>query len=187
MKVFLSIITRCYKRPVALRRNQLSVGKQMCGNYEQIFLVDEIGLGIKAADERMAIEASALIRGEYVYILDDDDLLIDNQFVAHIHAIARSHDPDIIMVKSDNGRLGILPGAETWEREPQPGRVSVLNYVVKAEVWKRHASAFATHPDDAGDAMFIVELFKHDYSVYWFDSIVAMTNSMSGRNHGRSE
>ena len=185
--MLLSIITRCYNRPIGLRRNQLSVRKQTRWDYEQILLIDEVGVGINVADARMAADAPALINGDYVYILDDDDLFIDNQFVAEIHRIAQTYDPDIIMVKSDNGRLGILPSAATWEKEPQPGQVSVLNYVVKAEIWKRHAPAFATHPTDAGDAMFIVELFKHGYSVYWLDLIVAMTGPVSGRNHGRAE
>ena len=185
--MLLSIITRCYGRPIGLRRNKLSVRKQTRYDYERVLLVDKTGIGINAADARMAAEAPALINGDYVYILDDDDLLIDNQFVDHIHAIAQAHDPDIIMVRSDNGRLGILPSAAVWEKKPQPGRVSVLNYVVKAEIWKRHAPAFATHPTDAGDAMFIVELFRHDYSVYWLDLVVAMTGPVSGRNHGRPE
>ena len=185
--MLLSIITRCYKRPIGLRRNRLSVRLQTLQDYEQIFLVDKEGQGINAADARMAAEAPTLIHGDYVYILDDDDLLIDNQFIDHIHDIAQAHDPDIIMVKSDNGYLGILPSAATWKREPQPGRVSVLNYVVRSEIWKRRAAAFATHPTDAGDAMFIVELFKHDYKVHWLDAIVAMTGPVSGRNQGRSE
>jgi len=185
--MLLSVVTRCYKRPVGLRRNQLSLMLQTRQDYEQILLVDNVGLGIKAADERMAAEAPALINGEYVYILDDDDMLIGNQFIAHIHAIAQTHDPDIIIVKSDNGRLGILPSAAMWEKKPQPGRISTLNYVVKAEIWKRHAPAFATHPHDAGDAMFVTELFRHGYSVYWLDAIAAMTGPISGRNHRRLE
>ena len=186
--MLLSIVTRCYKRPVGLRRNRLSVRLQTHRDYEQIFLVDEEGLGINAADARMAADAPPLIRGRYVYVLDDDDVLIDNQFVAWIHTVSCTHHgPDIIMVKSDNGVLGILPSPAAWGKEPQPGQVSVLNYVVKAEIWKRHAPAFASHPGDAGDSMFITELFRHDYSVHWLDAIMAMTGPISGRNHGRPE
>lgn len=182
--MLLSIITRCYRRPIGLRRNQLSVKLQTCQDYEQILLVDEIGLGINAADARMAAEIPARIRGDYVYVLDDDNILIDNGFIARIADIAAWLVPDIIMVKSDNGALGVLPSSKVWKGQPILGQVDAMNYVVKADVWKRHAAAWATHPKDAGDAMFIVELFRHGYGVHWQNTIVAMTGPIAGRNHG---
>lgn len=182
--MLLSIITRCYKRPVGLRRNKLSLALQTSQDFEQLFLVDEVGIGINATHARMAAEMPARISGDYVYVLDDDNVLIDNGFVATIAGVAARLDPDIIMVKSDHGALGILPTAVVWKGQPVPGQIDAMNYVVKADIWKRHAATWTMHPKDAGDATFIMALFCYDYTIHWQDAIVAMTGPVAGRNCG---
>ena len=184
--MLLSIVTRCYKRPIGLRRNQLSLILQTCQDYEQILLVDDVGIGLEAAADRLATDAPALIKGDYVYVLDDDDLLIDNGFVAKLQYIASFFSPDIIMVKSDDGTIGILPTLDVWEKKPIYCQVGGQNYVVKADVWKRHASAFISERD-IGDFAFIEELFRHDYTVYWLDAIMAMMGPIAGQGFGRPE
>lgn len=185
--MLLSIVTRCYRRPVGLRRCKLSLALQTSQNFEHVLLVDDVGIGFRAADVRLATDAPALINGDYVYILDDDNLLIDNQFVARIEWIAREYDLDVIMVKSDHGRAGILPSPEVWRRRPIATQVDTLNAVVRAEVWKRHVGVFATCQDDARDTAFLTELFNHGYSIRWLDKVVAMSGPLAGRGYGRIE
>jgi len=185
--LLLSIITRCYRRPVGLRRCKLSLALQIDQDFEHILLVDDVGIGFRAADARLVTDAPALINGDYVYVLDDDNFLIDNSFVARIHWFAQEYDPDIIMVKSDNGRQGILPTPEVWRRRPIRCHNDPLNSVVRSEIWKRHIGILATCQDDARDSALLTELFNHDYSIRWLDKVVAMSGPLAGRGYGRIE
>ena len=72
---FLSIVTRCFKRPSLLERNKESVYNQLDQDWEHIFIVDDIGMGMEAANKALALNKH-LISGEYVFILDDDDILV---------------------------------------------------------------------------------------------------------------
>lgn len=182
-----SIITRCYRRPVGLRRCKLSLALQTDQDFEHVLLVDDVGIGFRAADVRLVTDAPALINGDYVYVLDDDNLIIDNSFVARIRWFAQEYDPDVIMVKSDHGRTGILPSPEVWRRRPIAGQIDTLNAIVRSEIWKRHIGVLATCQDDARDAAFFAELFNHGYKIRWLDKIVAMSGSLSGRGYGQVE
>lgn len=184
--MLLSIITRCYKRPIGLRRNKMSLALQTVQDFEHILLVDNVGIGLKAAADRLAIEAPVLIHGDYVYVLDDDDMLVDNEFVARIQEVVFLADPDIIMVKSDDGTMGVLPTVKVWGKRPIYSQIGGQNYVVRADIWKRHAAHFISE-QDRGDFAFIEELFHYDYTVYWLDAIVAMMGPIAGQGFGRPE
>ena len=163
-----------------LARNKASLAAQTCQDYEHVFLVDEAGIGIAEANRRLS---EAQISGEYVYILDDDDEIIDPNFIHDLQAIANQHAPDVIMVRSENGESGILPTCKVWHQRPIEGRISMLNFVVKAGVFKKHAEAFA-EKEFAGDFTFINEIFQNGYTVHWHDCVVARIQK---RSHGEPE
>jgi len=163
-----------------LARNKASLETQSCQNYEHVFLVDKMGVGIAEANRRLI---NVQVSGEYVYILDDDDEITDPNFVNDLQAIANQHAPDVIMVRSENGESGILPTCEVWHQHPIEGRISMLNFVVKTDVFRKHAQAF-TEKGFAGDFTFINEVFQNGYNVYWHDCIVAR---IQRRSHGKPE
>lgn len=179
MSKFLSVVTRCYKRPKMLARNKASLEAQTCQDYEHVFLVDEVGVGIAEANRRLT---EAQVSGEYVYVLDDDDEISDPNFINDLQAIARQHAPDVIMVRSENGELGILPAV--WNKRLIKDHVDMLNFVVKADVFRQHAHAFA-NGSIGGDFTFINDVFEHGiYRVHWHDKVVARIQK---RSHGEPE
>jgi glycosyltransferase involved in cell wall biosynthesis len=175
---FLSIVTRCCRRPVALARNQASLTAQSDPDWEQILIVDDASAGVLMANRSLA-EHKRRVSGQYVMILDDDDYLIDSGLVERLRKIVVEHDPDIIMIRMD-GPYGILPN-QGWEKEPMLNDIGSPNYVVRSEIWKAHIEAFDGVP---GDYPFAAELFRHNYTVHWCD-VVAV--KVPQRGWGRAE
>src|SRR5262245_33261596 len=115
-----------------LAANIASLKRQIDPDFEQIFLVDEVGYGIGESYRRMA-QLGDEIHGIYVFCLDDDDMLVSDWLIADLKAIAKAHDPDVIMVKMDHGRRGILPDEGFWQRRPEISHIGCSAYVVKSK------------------------------------------------------
>jgi len=173
---FLEILTRCYKRPTMLAANQASLRAQTDGDWVQTLLVDEVGRGIAWAHEHMAAYAPHLV-GDYIWILDDDDLCIWPQFVAGLKSIAKQHDPDVIMVRMDHGYGRILPSAR-WGRSPQVSEIGTSAYVVRRAVWQAHAGAMAPGKYTS-DFEFIDSIWQAVPAVYWWDVIASRVQVQS--------
>ena len=93
-KPFLSIVTRCCRRPVQLTRCIESVVNQTCHDIEQVFLVDKIGRHrenpILWANKQLERYADR-VDGEYVYVLDDDGQLADNNVIYEIRLAVNTY------------------------------------------------------------------------------------------------
>jgi predicted O-methyltransferase YrrM len=177
---FLSIITRCYKRPKLLEINVKSVDAQSDQDIEHLLIQDNRGVGIGGANQSF-FRLRDLVEGQWVYILDDDDRLVYPDFVKELKKIVRQHDPQVVMVKVEVERPGyILP--DTWENRPILNRIRSLNYIVKSALWKRYISHFAKPA--AGDFAFIDEIWKSEPRIFWWNGIVAKVPCAGG---GRSE
>ena len=183
MMPFLTIVTGTYRRPRMLRRCIASVQAQSDPDYQQVFLTGDDESGIDGFHRRLGDEQHRYC-GRYVYVLPDDDLLMDDEFIAGLKRICAEHDPDAVMVRADKLELGILPRVG-WGRRPLIGDVDILNYVVRAEVWKRHSAAFAKteYPYHngayAGDCSFIRDVFASGARVWWWDRLVARSQRIS--------
>jgi len=187
---FLTIVTGCYLRPVMLERNITSVLAQTERSWQQIFLYGDAESGIGGFHRRLG-ERQSEYTGRYIYVLPDDDMLIDSGFIAGLRRICAEHDPDVVMVKADKLHLGILPSEQVWGGGKLIfGEVDLLNYIVRAEVWKQHSAAFTNqdypyhHGAYAGDYSFIEDVFKSGARVYWWDRLVAKSQRIS---HGKPE
>ena len=88
--------------------------------------------------------------GEYVFILDDDDYLIDEGFVAALKQFVVEHVcPDIVFVQMDVcGR--ILP---EWSEGLRLGDIAVSCFALRREVWLEHGGDFSG--EYGGDFHFI--------------------------------
>jgi hypothetical protein len=89
---FLQVLTRCWRRPDLLAANIAGLEAQTDPDWEQTCLVDTQGRGIGWSYENLAAHAS-LLRGEYIWILDDDDLCIRPTLVEELKQIAAEHNP----------------------------------------------------------------------------------------------
>lgn len=167
---FLTVVTRTFQRPQMLERCVASVWAQADKDFQHIVLADDVGVGIAGSYQQMIDEADRY-RGQYIYILDDDDVLTDDQLIVDLKRIADRHNPDVVMVKAEHPELGVLP--EPWEDEPVYSQVCVSNFVVKAGVWRENAWAFLRELDvEAHDFAFISHLWQVGHTFHWHDRVV---------------
>ena len=176
---FLSIVTRCYKRPKMLRVNILSVATQTSRDWEQIFITDEEGRGILWANQSLHHNRHR-VRGRYVLILDDDNCLAYNGLVEDLKKLMpiSKRGPDIIMVKEDQ-ILRTLP--TNWEKYPTFGHIDTGCFIVRNELWHRHIELF--RQPSGGDYAFISALFamrdSNGWLVSWFDKVAVRVQKVS--------
>ncbi len=182
MAPFLEIITRTCHRPRLLARNQASLATQSDPDFLQALIIDDVGRGVNWANANLAEQAGKLW-GEYIWILDDDDLCTRQSLVRELKAISRQHQPDVIMMRMDHGERGILPDDSVWGKPPQHGRIGVSAYVVRREIWQQHASAWRSGVYHS-DFDFIAAIFAAKPSVYWHNVIASQVQQI-GR--GQSE
>ena len=172
--MFLTIVTRCCQRPQKLSEGIASIKAQTCHDLEQIYIPDRARRGIHVADRALA-KSAGRVDGEFVYILDDDCMLIDREFVEKVRDTVGEYDPDIVMVKSrrppgpPNGR-SLVP--VVWEKPLYHGACNCLCYVMRAELWKRHIEAYGWHKW-GGDWWFLEQALAEKPRMYWLDRIVA--------------
>ena len=167
---FLSIVTRCFRRPTLLARNISSVSSQTDADLEHIFIVDEIGIGKEAANQVLALNKH-LVNGQYVLILDDDDILVYDNYVRDLKDIAERYNPDVIISKM-RWHLGVeKPEKRWWKRPPKDGHIGSPCFAVRREVWLNHIHAFGT--PRGGDFYFIRTLWDAGYKFHWWKQVTA--------------
>lgn len=175
---FLEVITRCFQRPVMLAHNQESLQAQTCDDWIQTLLIDEIGRGVGWSYLNLASYAADL-EGDYIWILDDDDMCVRKTLVGELKQIAEQRNADVIMIKMNHMIRGILPDDDAWGKPPQCGRIGCSAYVVRRDVFKRHADAFKS-AGYASDFDFISSIFEDDkVSIFWHDVIASQVQRIS--------
>jgi GT2 family glycosyltransferase len=178
---FLTLYTSTYRRPQWLLDCVASAQRQTDPDYEHILHPDPVGIGIAGVHQRIA-EIAPRLGGQYVYLLNDDDVLVDDHLIADLKVIARDADPDVIMVRvAWDGR--VIPEDDCWRREPRMGHVGSSTYVVRREVFQRFAAEF--RPVYEGDYWFIRAIWDAGCSFYWHDVVAVATPH--GSNHGKPE
>ena len=165
----MTIVTRSYNRPDALHRNRTSVRNQSDKDYEHIFILDYIGRGRLWANQQFYTNRHR-VTGDYVFLLDDDDYLIEPDFIRYIKQIVNTHAPEVIMVKMQT-HAHIFPKPDVWQKHIIMGSIGTSCFCVSNQVYQRHIKAFGR--TSCGDYHFIKEVFNHNYKIYWLDKIVA--------------
>jgi len=176
---FLSIVTRCYKRPKALRLNVVSVAKQTDRDWEQVFITDDEGRGLLWANKSLYLNRHR-VKGDYVLILDDDNILYHNKVVEHLKAVVAAHDPDILIVKLHQIKR-LLPTDEVWGKQPVFGHIDTGCFVVRHDVWVDNIILFGQ--PYGGDCAFIGGLFAqieyNGWKVCWHDEVMTAIQRVS--------
>lgn len=180
-KPFLSIITRVYKRPIGLRANSQSIKSLTDNDTEQIFITDKVGLGLLSANTSFSHkETLEFIEGEYVYLLDDDDFIVNPEMVTRLKEVMRDHNPDVIffrMIIKNGMNNDHYPTQQCWGNKPMIAHIGGSCFVVKKEVYKKHIHNFA-HAR-CGDFYFINSVFESGVKCYWLDVLMAETGKVS--------
>lgn len=172
---FLEVVTRTYKRPQMLRHNRASLERQTCADWQQTMLPDEEGRGIAWAYAQLATFEPT---GEYVWILDDDDLCIDAELVADLKTITEEFTPDVIILKMDHGNGQILPDEAHWQRAPQQGYIGASAFVVSRATWLEHRWRFAPGRYES-DYDFIRAVYAAESDIYWHNTIASRCQRIS--------
>jgi len=155
-------------RPNLVRDNFASLDAQTCDDWRQTLLVDDVGHSVEWANYWLGKYGPDLI-GDYIWVLDDDDVCISETFVEDMKRIVAEHDPDVILCKIDAD--GVIPPDELWRKAPEITQIGMANFVVRREVWQAHAEKF--WPRLAADFNFINDVYQSGkYSIYWHDEVV---------------
>jgi len=166
---FLSIITRCYKRPQLLQNNIKSVKCQTDPDYEQIFIVDKVGHGLAAADQALN-KYKEYVNGKFVMVLDDDDRIKDSKF---IELIKSNSTADIIIWRGQfkDPNTVLPPLDENWKYKVVKTQIGSFNYAVTNKLFKKYIHVCFS--GETGDFDFISCLFnqKPFPKIIWLENI----------------
>ncbi len=183
---FLTIITRCYKRPKGISKNRESILSLTDKDFEQIFITDNEGVGMLEANRSFSDPAVLeQIKGKYVFLLDDDDFIVNPDMIRDMKwahekfTIALNGNWDIIFFRMNiiggpNGDL--YPTPETWRVAPKIAHIGGSCFVVSTEIYKKFIHNFA-HVR-CGDFQFLDAIWKTNPTVFWFDSLMCQTGSI---------
>ena len=180
---FLEVVTRAYRRPAGLARNRASLAAQSDADYVQTVLVDEIGIGVEAANARLADVEPV---GAYVWVLDDDDFCTDERLIERLKGIADGmrEAPAAFVVRMDHGDLGILPDVgRWWGLVPPEGGIGASALVVRCDVWRQYREWWRTGRY-ASDYDFIAAVLRGEDHVVWLDVVAS---AISRRSIGAAE
>lgn len=174
--MFLTFVTRACQRPKMLTENIASVKAQTCHDWEQIFIPDRERKSIQVAD-RALHENRHRVDGDYVYILDDDGMLLEPKFVESVKVAVQRTGADIVMVKSRRppgppSMQDVVPVPGAWGGNLYHGACNCLCYVMRAGLWKEHIVNFGVKPW-GGDWWFLSAVLATNPTLYWLDMIVA--------------
>ncbi len=177
---FLSIITRRMKG----KRSELFVKhvdsvKTLSLDYEEILIVDPAGYGMLEANKSFQYVADE-IEGEYVYLLDDDDFIVNKNFIQILKELGNRADVIFFKMKILTGDGDqIYPKPQSWKtRQPKRGQIGGSCFVVKKWVYQKYITNFA-HPS-FGDWNFITEVLKDSkVKTEWINVMMAETGKVS--------
>ena len=176
---FLSIVTRRYTRPLGFANQQKSIKSLTDKSIEQVFIYDHVGLGMLAANKSFA-EVKDIIKGEYVFLLDDDDFIVNPNMVSELKQIHKEHNPDVIcfrMTIKNNMNNNHYPTEHVWGKAPKIAHIGGSCFVVKREIYQKFIHHFGVVR--CGDFYFINEVYNSGAKFYWHDVLMAETGKVS--------
>jgi hypothetical protein len=136
---------------------------------QQIVLVDHVGVGIGGMYASLPTYAPA-VRGEYVHILCDDDVLADVDVVETVEAFAKyTAHPEVMLVAARKGE-SIWPAGEPWP--PQMGRIDLGCAIVRSDVWNAHVADYGRRYE--GDYDFLAALAHAGRRAVWCDLLFSV-------------
>lgn len=165
---FLQVITRTFgARPTLLARNRASLAALEDADWEQTLVVDEVGRGCAWANANLATVPAT---GEYVWVLDDDDLCAEPALLAHLRRYAGA---PVIVCRATHAVFGALPPASRWGGPPHLGACGWSNLFVRRDVWEAERGSLARYNVYEGDYRFAAHLWAAAQPWAWCDVVAA--------------
>lgn len=175
--VFLEVVTRHMPtRDELFRTNEAGLMRQTDDDWRHTVLLDDVGRGMAWAQAQLA---ELPVAGQYVWLLDDDNECLLPTLVEELKAIANGHDyPDVIMMRTERGGT-LFPDDYHWQRPPVMGRIDAACYVIRSDVWQRHADAWYSGRYES-DFDFIDDVWSAGPRVFWHDVVASRAMRISG-------
>lgn len=172
--MFLEILTRhLATRAGLLARCRASLDGQTDADWVQTVLIDDVGRGVPWANANLGRYAPHL-EGDYIWVLDDDDVCMCDTLVADVKQVVRETDADVVMVKGEINRFGVLP--DHWGETPTYCHVAMPNFILRRAVWQKHAPMLSETVGETGlgaDYRLIRDVFDAGtYRIAWLDRVV---------------
>lgn len=184
----LTIITRrvANKRLNEFEEHLKCLEKQSLKSFIHLLIIDKIGAGMLAANKSFQL-VKGQIKTPYVYLLDDDDLLIDEDFVLQIQSIIELEKPDIIFVKAriETGKDFIYPHPNCWCKIPKDlkkmrGHIGGGCVVITKELFNENIHHFEL--ESFGDYAMISNILENKkLKIYWLNRIVVNSIPRRGK------
>ncbi len=176
---FLSIYTPTFRRPAGLAANLRSVGVQTAAEHiEQVVVPDHVGHGIVNSLYKRLQWYAPWMRGDYVAILCDDDVLADETVVAKLMAFAeKKRNPPVIIVNAEKG--GLVYPAYAEGTVPEPGEIDLCCMILRRDVWLQHVNDWGSRYE--GDYDMAIVLHEMGYEHARLDLLFAIGDATNGR------
>jgi GT2 family glycosyltransferase len=152
-----------------LQINKASLCMQSCQDFEQLLMIDGQGGGWKHAAE-MLTELAQDATGDYVLILDDDDILLNADGVRLMKEAAQG-EPAAVIFKGWHADLGILPNDNTWMRRPRLAQIGSFDFITRREVFVELADTAVTN-GYTNDFGIIDGVFERCLPVTWLNVLM---------------
>jgi len=179
-------LTRCHpQRPNMQKVCFDSVKNQTCDDYQHFLIQGPMreSDGQSRGDGKFAVEHGLTkpwpIDAHYVMVLDDDNMLVDMDFVKDLKELAQTENPDIVFFKAEIKGWGIYP---SWAMPPVPGQVDWFCFAVKRELWVKYIAEVNVRAVGSNDFSLIDKCYHNTKAVIWFNRLVATTQRAPGRS-----
>jgi hypothetical protein len=178
LRPFLSIVTRQHpSRPTMFEKCRASVLMQKDDDYEHVILKDLVGVGANKAN-LMFHANKQLVRGRYIFILDDDDILTSDEFVGDMKKIVEDNRfPGIVFLRMMINDT-LYPTEHCWGKDKLVVcHVGSFNLVMRSDLWQENIQYFSDQR--IGDFLFFDSVMQKKPSVYWQDKLYGGTQRVS--------
>lgn len=176
---FLSLYTPTFRRPAQLAKCLDSVGQQTAADdLEQIVAPDHVGYGVAGSlFGRLPWYASAL-RGRYINLLCDDDMLAADDVVAKVRAFAETaQQPEVIVTRVCKGGR-FFPMTDPLA-PPVCGQMDLTSFIVRGDIWHKHIADYGLRYE--GDFDHATVLYQAGYRFAFLDLLWAVGGASNGR------
>ena len=185
----IAFVTRVHpKRPNMLKICINSIKAQTSNDYVHILYRDDKtknGYGRLRADQSLSKIHS--INAQYIMILDDDDMLIDLNFVKMFSHAVNEVNPEVVIFKGIVSDRGTMPRckANVWGKFVQRRQIASFCYAVRGDIWQKYIHEFGDKRN--GDYKFIFACYENTKRHLWLNHVVARTQKGPGEGKGERE
>lgn len=180
----IAFVTRVHpRRPNMLKKCVESIKTQTSDDYIHILHRDDEtknGYGKYLANKSFA--KLSPIDARYVMAIDDDNMLIDPNFVKNFKKIVNGNNPEIVFFKCRIGNC-VYPPPVFWKKPPVRCKIDGHCFAIRLDIWKKYIHEFGKK--SCGDYHFISVCYKNTKNHFWLDRIVSKAQKKAG--HGLGE